>query len=1001
MSRIRYGLLRRAALTALAIALPTAVSAQQTGQIVGTVTSGASGQSLQEVAVTVEGTSLGALSNGAGRFIILNVPTGTYTVAATLIGYGTEEQQVTISSGGTATVDFTMFSQAVELDGVVITGTAIAAQRREIGNSVSLITADEITATGSVNIDDVLRGKAPGVTIQGTSGTAGSGSQILLRGLSSINGRNRPLIYIDGVRMNDRGAYESSGATGGQAATVLNSISPSDIDRIEIIKGAAAATLYGTEASAGVIQVFTKQGAEGRAQWTLSVDQGLATPTHVGPDEDPSGLHLNDCTIGGPLRPDQTEPDPGCPESGSWLRNAYNQDYQLSVRGGSEAVSYFGSAGWGSQDGIANVPEPFDPQRAENLNVRANFTFNPTQRLRFRINNAYTRRDISWIPDGDNARGFTENVTKLDQGETPGDDDSLIFESDIDQAIDHFTTSANINFQARDNFQHRLNLGLDWSQSRTIEFDPLGYFDFEDGSRTTDTENTRMVTVDYAGSLLNSLSENWTSTFSWGGQFNDREDTGLRVDCVGFIAPGTRVQSECRDATFESGAFGLSEDRRGFRNGGGFLEERIGWNNRLFVSVGLRADAFSQINQQLGQDFEFLYYPKVQATYTLSDHDFWPDFFETFRVRGAWGESGDPPPQTGNQTLWQIAGADELPGSGFIIQTLSNPLIVAERTSEWEGGIDASLLGGRVNLQGTGFYRKTTEGIIDNPLLPSNGVVESIPFNEGEWTAWGVEAGLDFMALQTDNFRLNVNGQYQWYDNRIDDLGSLGQGDPEFVTTGFDQRFTEGKPFPQFQGTPVMNPDEFALPVRDTLQDLGTSIPNQEVSLGFTAYVGDRFSFGVFGSGQFGHLVLDEGAEEAATVGVWPQCVGVDDNVTDHLDNGAALTFTAAEIARCSSRTSINGVLIDNQNEDWLFSGNYFRIQSANVSYRIPESILPANISSATVSLRATNLALFTDYPTGTDPDALLGGAINELFRSAGFTLPAPRAYSIRLQLTH
>ena len=108
-----------------------------------------------------------------------------------------------------------------------------------------------------------------------------------------------------------------------------------------------------------------------------------------------------------------------------------------------------------------------------------------------------------------------------------------------------------------------------------------------------------------------------------------------------------------------------------------------------------------------------------------------------------------------------------------------------------------------------------------------------------------------------------------------------------------------------------MNPDELALPVRDTAQDLGRSIPNQELSLGFTAFIGDRLSLDVFGSGQFGHLLLDEGAEEAASDGVWPQCVGVDDNLLDHLNNGADLTFTAGEIARCSRFNSVGGVALD------------------------------------------------------------------------------------------
>lgn len=117
-----------------------------------------------------------------------------------------------------------LFVRAVELEGLIVTGMAIAAPRREVGNSVALITSETIEAAGAVSIDDILRGGGVGLSIQGSSGVAGAGSQMMLRGLSSLNGRTRPLIGIDSVRMNDRGACESGGSTGGQAATVPNSM---------------------------------------------------------------------------------------------------------------------------------------------------------------------------------------------------------------------------------------------------------------------------------------------------------------------------------------------------------------------------------------------------------------------------------------------------------------------------------------------------------------------------------------------------------------------------------------------------------------------------------------------------------------------------------------------------------------------------------------------------------------------------------------------------------
>ncbi len=995
----------RCLLVALTAALVAAapLAARQTGQIGGTVTSTATGQALANVRISVMGTDILQTTDGQGRFLLPNVPAGTHTVTATRIGYGQVRTQVQLAAGGATTLAFRLSRLVVALEGIVVTGTAIAAQRREIGNSISLITSEDIELSGAVDLDEILRGKAPGLSIQGQTAVPGAGSQILIRGISSIEGRNRPLIYLDGIRINDRGAYEGGGSTGGQSASILNSIDPQDIERIEIIKGAAASTLYGTEASAGVIQIFTKRGSSGDPRWTFSVEQVLRVPRHVGPDSDPTGLHLNDCRIGGPLRPMQTDPDPGCPSSGSWLKNARSDEYRFNVLGGGTGYSYFASASWGTTEGIINVPDEFDSQNAEDLNVRGNFTFNPSDKLQIRLNNSYTRRDIHWIEDGDNDRGFIENVIKLDLGETPGDDDALVFQSLINQDIDHFTTGANINFTPFNNFSHRLNLGLDWSRSETIRLRPLGYWDRPTGSRFNDTEITKIITVDYAGSWFAELPiGSWTSALEWGGQLNDREDRGVRIDCDGFIAPGERILNECQDRG------SLQEDRRGFRTGGGFLQERIGWNNRLFITAGFRADAFSQINNKLDLTFDFLVYPKLQVTYTLSDHGFWPDQIETFRLRAAWGASGDPPPQTAQQTLWQIAGADELPESGFIIQSLAKADIKPERTSEYEFGLDASAFNGRVSFQGTYFYNKTTDGILRNDLLPSGGVVEEIPFNAGAWKTWGIETGLDLTVLEANDYRLSVNAQYSWHDNEILSLGIRGEGNPEFDETSFNQRYTVGLPFPQHWGEAVLNPDEFALPVRDTVLDLGRSIPNKELSLGLSFTLHNRLSLDVFGAGQFGHLLLDESAEEAATEGVWPECVGVDDNLTDHLDNGVPLTFTAGKIAQCSDRTSVNVTLPDgsvttvalaNRNVDWTFKGDFFRIQSASLTYRLPESWLPFGFTGARVQFRATNIALFTGFPTGTDPDALLGAANNELFRSGGYTLPAPRSYSLNLRV--
>lgn len=244
------------------------LAAQQTGQVLGVIVNGETQEPLIQAQVTIQGTNLGTITNQDGRFILRNVPAGERTVVAQLIGYGERRQTVAVPAGGSATVELELFPSAVELEGLVVTGAAMASQKREIGNSVSTITAEEIESVQAMNFEDLLRGRAAGVSVTGTPGSAGAGSSIILRGTNSVNMRNLPLVYIDGVRM-PTGVLETSTGEAEEHATFLGSIRPEDIDRIEVIKGGAARALYGEEAAGGVIQIFTKkdEGATARFEF--------------------------------------------------------------------------------------------------------------------------------------------------------------------------------------------------------------------------------------------------------------------------------------------------------------------------------------------------------------------------------------------------------------------------------------------------------------------------------------------------------------------------------------------------------------------------------------------------------------------------------------------------------------------------------------------------------------------------------------------------------------
>jgi TonB-dependent starch-binding outer membrane protein SusC len=242
----------------------TSVSAQASGTIRGRVTAEGSLRPLVGAQVTVQSTSRGALTNQNGDFVITNVPAGSHVVQAQMIGFGSEEMPAAVPAGGAAQLDFTLAQQALALDEVVVTGQAGQARRREVGNSISQINMANVIEPIQT-AESLLQGRAPGVRVTFTDASVGSGAAIRLRGSVSASQSNQPLIYVDGVRQS-ADSYRAGGNS--KAASPLADINPNDIDRIEIIKGAAAATLYGSEAAAGVIQIFTKRGSDGDPRFT-------------------------------------------------------------------------------------------------------------------------------------------------------------------------------------------------------------------------------------------------------------------------------------------------------------------------------------------------------------------------------------------------------------------------------------------------------------------------------------------------------------------------------------------------------------------------------------------------------------------------------------------------------------------------------------------------------------------------------------------------------------
>src|SRR5688500_12180533 len=215
-------------------------------------------------AITVEGTRLEPLADADGRYRLANVPAGTHTVIARHIGFSASRRSVTVTASGSVSADFGLQRAPIELERGVVTGSSQGAKLKTIGHSVATIDAAKVMQVAPAQtFRSPLLARAPGLRIGQITGRLGATPAISIRGSSGA------LIYIDGVRVNSsRGQGAVGGGLGAQGSDVagrLDDINPEDIESIEIIKGPAAATIYGTQAMNGVIQIITKKGTQGEA----------------------------------------------------------------------------------------------------------------------------------------------------------------------------------------------------------------------------------------------------------------------------------------------------------------------------------------------------------------------------------------------------------------------------------------------------------------------------------------------------------------------------------------------------------------------------------------------------------------------------------------------------------------------------------------------------------------------------------------------------------------
>lgn len=1004
---------------------PLAAEAQERGTVTGTVIDAATQQPLVGAQVSIVGTQIGTLTNQQGRFLIPNVPAGQREARVILIGYASATQPVTVVAGQTATVDFQLAQAAIALDEIVVTATGETQRRRETGNVVGTLNPERLELAAVNNLSQILSARSPGVVVQQNTGVAGTSSRIRIRGSNSVSLPNQPLLIIDGVRVNNSATglntfLADAVWVGGQETTRWNDISPDDIENIEIIKGPAAAALYGTAAANGVIQITTRRGRIGTPQWRAFTEHGTidldynfpANFAQVG--RTPAGGRVAACNIDAQARGLCT------PVADSLLsynplmddtpfRSGNRQTYGLNVSGGMEQMTYYLSGDFEREQGV------LDPNRLRRVNLRANVSAQVREDMNVSVSTGYVTSRVELPQSDNNAYGWGSGLL----GQAVRDDlrrgyfsrhPSHFFFMEAGQEIGRFTGGINASWQVLPWLTLVGQAGLDQTARHDFELAEPGISDYNvsliEGWRRSNRFDVRSVSGNAGGTATFELPNELTSTTSLGGAY-------LLEGIHGNFAFSRQLLTGT--GTLGGGAAGASVNEmvQDIVTLGAYVQQQFAWRDRLFLTAAVRGDD----NSAFGADFEFVIYPSLSASWVVSEEDFFPqtDFLTSLRLRAAYGQSGQRPGFRQATTFFTPVSVN-VRGDEFTAITVGgtgHALLAPERSEEIEAGFDLSLLGGRLGLELTYYDKATRDALIARRLPPSLGASPTRFDNLGRVSNRGFEALVNATLLDLGPARWDVTVNASTNQNRVLELG---EGiEPIIFNSEGAQRHTDGYPLGSFfqhrilgfadhngdglisrlncgPGHPTLVLEDGTQPpcevmLSDTAEFLGSPFPTRE--LGLTSSVTLFQTLRISGQLDYKGGMQQYNYTRYFRCALWQNCV-------DAQDRNAPLEDQAAYVA-AAYLGSVAGYIED---------ADFVKLRELAFTFTAPQqwaTRLGTNGLSLTVAGR--NLATWTKY-TGFDPEvnslqyAAGGAAGGGDFHTQDFlTIPPVRYWTARVDL--
>ena len=1003
----------------------------QTKTISGTVTEKGSGGPLPGVSIIIEGTTTGSITDFDGKYTINASETKDKNLVFSFIGFKTVSVKLT---GESQVIDIALEEDATGLEEVVVIGSSLTQSRKKLGNAITTVKAEAMLKASPINITSAIQGKVPGAQITQNSGDPAGGFSIKLRGPSTINGSSEPLYVVDGVissnlTTNVTNLNVSSGdAQPGQNRMV--DINPNDIESINILNGGAAAAIYGSRASNGVVLITTRKGGN------TNGDLNLYFKTTFNTSELRKKLDLN-------LRGEEFETIPNSTLTGRlWPIFGFNPadnsltpfrflssdkfnttryDYQdqifqtgtgtdnyLSLRTGNDKVNLMASVGYTSNEGIIRNT------KYNRFSTRLNFNHKINDWISYNIGLYFANSSSDEKPDGNvfwspiNSVNITNNVFDITRRDANGNllavertrvNPLTIIETfDITQDVNRFMPNLHLTIKPTEKITIDQIIGFDSYTQKGNMFIPIypyanvnpAYFnDGYLGNATADIFNWNYdINVSYDTDLTENINSKTTAGYSF--QSSDLELRGAQgrgLDASNN--PTISLQFNKADPTLE--IFGA------------FLQETLSLKDELFLTFAGRIDGATNFDVDNRTNF----YPKVSASYVLSNTDYWNEdsFINSARLRASYGQSGNltaikPFDRFGRFNSSDFLGNSTLQQDG----KLGNDNLSPERTNEFEIGTDLSFFNNRASLLFSYYKQDIEDLIVKRVLSPSIGGSLRTE-NVGTMENKGIEIYARITPIKTDDLVWNLNFNFSSNKNKVketrggDIIIANSAGAPPLVREGEPLGVFYGTYFARdangeyiltgpstngvAQGVPQVERGDLATgtPQRDANgQPTGDVLrriigdPNPDYILGFGTDVSYKnFSFNMLWEAVQGFDVFD--ADKRTRQGVGLGRIA-EQELAGELPRGYIAGFYPVQEFR-------------------MEDGSFVKLREVSLSYNFP-TLFNKSLHDFKISLIGRNL-ISIDHFFSYDPETNAGGQSN-LLRATNFgNVPIPRTFAISL----